>query len=416
VDVSIGGRARRAVDLEANTRELGADLAWLTSILWPEADVRVSPTRVPPGRRVAEAYAVIPNAARPRLLVPFSSPALAERAMRRYDDGMSPFARTLRAAGSRIAGSTLGWSRFPPFVVFYSREPRPDELLTQHLRTLFDRPDVVLAVSFGPPRPNRKPVVQALTLDGETLGFAKVGWNRSTDSLVRTEAAALRRLSRRPPAAFRAAGLIAEDTWMGHALSITAPIPTAAARGAGAARTPPLDAMREIARTGGISFMPLASTAWWRSVMERAGARNQAANVVLRWMQDLHGRRSMWHGSWHGDWAAQNMATVGGRLYVWDWERTLDGVPLGLDAIHFGFQSALRRRRDVGHAAVGALRRGRRALRALGVPGEDDELLMAAYLTELIARFEDGRRDGAVMRSGMPEALLGELRHWVARA
>ena len=412
----VGSGARPAVDLEANTRALGPDLAWLTSVLWPDADVRVSPTRVPPGRRVAEAYAVIPNAARPRLLVPFSSPTLAERAMRRYDDGMSPFARGVRAVGSRVAGSTLGWSRFPPVVVFFSREPRPDELLTQHLRTLFDRPDVVLAISFGPPRPNRKPVVQALTLEGETLGFAKIGWNRSTDALVRTEAAALRRLSRRPPTTFRAAEPIAEGTWMGHALGVTAPIPTTAARGAGATRMPSLDAMREIARIGGISFMPLASTPWWRSVLERADGRDRGASVVLRWMQDLHGRRPMWHGSWHGDWAAHNMATVDGRLYVWDWERTLDGVPLGLDPIHFGFQAALRRGRHVARAARDALRRGRRAIRALGVPEEDDALLMAAYLAELLVRFEEGRRQGAAVRSGMTEALLDELRHWVARA
>ena len=87
MDMTVG-RAR-GVDVESHTRELGPDLGWLTSVLWPEGDVRVSPTRVPPGRRVAEAYAVIPNAECPRMLVPFAAPRLAERALRRYDDGMS---------------------------------------------------------------------------------------------------------------------------------------------------------------------------------------------------------------------------------------------------------------------------------------------------------------------------------------
>jgi hypothetical protein len=123
----------------------------------------------------------------------------------------------------------------------------------------------------------------------------------------------------------------------------------------------------------------------------------------------------MWHGSSHGDWAAQNMATVGGRLYVWDWERSADGVPLGLDAIHFVFQSELRRRRDVLRASRVAFARGRRTLRSLGVPRADDALLMAAYLAELLVRFEEGRRQGAVVRPEMPEALLQTLRHWVAR-
>lgn len=401
---------------EAGAQGLGRDLAWLTSVLWPDADVVVSPTGVPPGRRVAEAYAVIPNAVRPRLLVPFAAPALAEPAMRRYDDGMSTFARASRALGWRFATSSLGWTKFAPFVVFFDRDPRPDELLTQHLRAVLDRPDVVTAISFGPPRPNRKPVVQAMTLDGEVLGFGKLGWNEPTRALIRTEAAALRRWTDHPPHTFRVPGLLHEGAWGAHALIITAPIPTSARTSARHGRLPSPEITREIARRGGIALMPLASTPWWRSVLERAHSSGERVELVLRWMAELHGRRLMWHGSWHGDWAPQNMATVGGTLHVWDWERSLDGVPLGLDPIHFGFQTAIRRRAGVGRAAGVALARSDGHLRSLGVPSEDDALLMACYLAELLVRFEEGRRHGAIMRPGMPDALLEELRRWVGRA
>jgi hypothetical protein len=402
---------------EARARELGRDLAWLTSVLWPSGHVELSPTRVPPGRRVAEAYAVIPNASRPRLLVPFSAPSLAEPAMRRYDDGMSAFARTGRALGWRFAASSLGWTKFPPLVVFFDRDPRPDELLTQHLREILDRPDVVTAISFGPPRPNRKPVVQAMTLDGEVLGFGKVGWNRPTKQLIATEAAALRRWAKRRPSAFRAPELLHEGSWGEHALAITAPLPTSARPSARPGRLPSHEVTREIARSGGIALMPFASTPWWRSVLERAAAApGDQVEVVLRWMEDLHGRRLMWHGSWHGDWAPQNMATIGGVLHVWDWERALDGVPLGLDPIHFVFQLAVWRRGNVSRAAQTALARSDGTLRALGIPSEDDALLMACYLAELLVRFEEGRRYGAVIRPGMPEALVAELRRWVGRA
>ena len=401
---------------EARTTALGRDLSWLTGVLWPEADVVLSPTRVPPGRRVGEAFAVIPTASHPRLLVPFSSPALAEPAMRRYDDGMSAVARAGRSLGWRLAASSVGWTRFPPLVVFFDREPRPDELLTQHLRSVLDRPDVVTAISFGPPRPNRKPVVQAMTLEGEVLGFGKVGWNDPTRALIRTEAAALRRWGRVRPQTFRVPRLMHEGPWRDHSIAVTSPIPTDHRLTGRPGRMPSPEVTREIARSGGVSLMPLASTPWWRSVLDRGASGGEPTRVVLRWLAELHGRRLMWHGSWHGDWAPQNMATVEGVLHVWDWERTLDGVPLGLDPLHFCFQLVFRSRANVSRAARVALARSAPALRALGVPSEDDALLMACYLAELLVRFEEGRRFGVAMRSGMPEALLAELRRWVARA
>ena len=401
---------------EARSRELGRDLAWLTGIMWPEADVVMSPTRVPAGRRVGEAFAVIPNASRPRLLVPFSSPALVEPAMRRYDDGMSAISRAMRSLGWRFAASSVGWTRFPPLVVFFDRDPRPDELLTQHLRAVLERPDVVTAISFGPPRPNRKPVVQAMTLDGEVLGFGKVGWNGPTKALLRTEASALHRFASHPPQTFRVPELVHEGPWRDHAITITAPIATARSSRGRPGRTPSVEVTHEIARSGGIAVMPLASTPWWRSVLGRGALDGESTTLVLRWLGELHGRRLMWHGSWHGDWAPQNMATVDGVLHVWDWERALDGVPLGLDPIHFAFQLGLRRRGDVSRAARQALARSAPMLRALGVPSGDDALLMACYLAELLVRFEEGRRHGAPVRSGVPEALLAELRLWVGRA
>lgn len=404
------------VERESSARMRSPDLTWLTSVLWPDADVRVSPKRVPPGERVAEAYAVVPSASRPRLLIPFSSPSLAEPAMRRYNDAISAFASARREVEWRFATSSIGWARFPPLVVFFDRDPRPDELLTHHVRDIFERPDAALAISFGSPRPNRKPTVQVLTLDGEVLGFGKVGWNEPTRAVIANEVAALRRLERDPPVGFRVPDLVHEGPWREHTLSITAPVPTCGRSRHRRGRMPPPEITREIARRGGIAVTPFASTPWWRSVHERGASADDSTRVVLRWMHDLHGRRLLWHGSWHGDWSPQNLATVDGVLYVWNWERARDGVPLGLDPIHFAFQSAMRRGRDVRRAVHVAMRRSALTLRALGVPSGDDPLLMACYLAELLVRFEEGRRYGAEMRPGMLEALLAELRRWVARS
>ena len=52
-------------------------------------------------------------------------------------------------------------------------------------------------------------------------------------------------------------------------------------------------------------------------------------------------------GSWHGDWMPWNLLRSGTDLWVWDWERSASGVPVGLDAAHFRFdiESKIRGRR-----------------------------------------------------------------------
>ena len=50
---------------------------------------------------------------------------------------------------------------------------------------------MVVSLRIGPPRANRKPVLELLSPGGEVLGFAKVGVTGLTRELVRAEAAAL---------------------------------------------------------------------------------------------------------------------------------------------------------------------------------------------------------------------------------
>jgi hypothetical protein len=417
MDVNIArGPAARVDVLERElASDLGSDLTWLTSVLWPAADVRLSPARVPRGRRVAEAYRVIPNAARPRLLVPFSSPELVEGAMRRAGDGTTSLARSTHALRSRFAASSLGWARFPPFVVFFDRDPRPDELLTHHVRTIVDRPDAALAISFGPPRPDRKPVVQVLTLDGDFLGWGNVGWNEPTRGLLANEASVLRRWARHRPRTFSVPELLHEGPWQEHTCSVVSS-PSADGLTAAVDGIPSIEVTREIASLGGTAIAPLASTPWWRSIVRRAASVREPTSLVLRWMHDLHGRRLVWRGSWHGSWDPRCLRRVGVVLHVGGWERSADGVPLGLDPIHFAFQRALRGGRDVGRASRVAIRTSAGALRALGVPLEDDPLLMACLLAELLVRLERSGRGSSGRGAGISEELLADLRLWVGRA
>jgi len=376
----------------------------------------VSPPRVPPGRRVAEAYEVMPSAERPTLLVPFASPGLVGPAVRAHDGDASVFGRARWSISARVAATNAGRRRFPPLVVSYDREPGPGELPTDFFRRLLDRPDIALAISFGPRRPTRTPIAQVLTLDGDRLAVAKIGWNPLTRELVRTEASVLRRWADRGPRTFRVPGVIHHAEWFaGRDALVTAPVPISAGRESRAGHPPPLDLIREIAASGGTGVLALRDTPWWRSVLRRVEHADPQLGTVIRWLGDLHGRRLIHHGSWHGDLVPGNMATLGGRLHVWDWEHAADGAPLGLDAIHFHVQRALRGREDVGRASRLGARRAAPTLRALGIPRDDDGLLSACHLTDLALRFDEGGTDPN-LRPGMALALLAELRRRVGRA
>ena len=83
---------------------------------------------------------------------------------------------------------------------------RPAHLLTEHLREIFGRRDLELAVILGVPRLNRKPVLQVLASDGTVVGYVKAAWNDLTAALVRNEARVLADLGAAQAGQLHAAG------------------------------------------------------------------------------------------------------------------------------------------------------------------------------------------------------------------
>jgi hypothetical protein len=119
-------------------------------------------------------------------------------------------------------------------------------------------------------------------------------------------------------------------------------------------------------------------------------------------------------GAWHGDWHPSNMAVVGGRLLVWDWERFALGVPVGCDALHFEMQQAIYVAKATPREAVTDLVvRAPRLLSPLGVASADATLVTAAYLLHLGARYlrDDQARFGPVEEWLLPTVveLAGSL-------
>ena len=112
-------------------------------------------------------------------------------------------------------------------------------------------------------------------------------------------------------------------------------------------------------------------------------------------------------GTWHGDWAPWNMTTARGILYVWDWERSEGGAPVGLDVLHFSFEVGYHKRSLAPETALGsAVERCRGALEALSVE-QDLDALVSLYVLERLMRLEEGR--AAAVRTDE------RLRGWLIR-
>lgn len=63
--------------------------------------------------------------------------------------------------------------------------------ILDHLKNIFGRNDLRVAIATGTPGPQRKPVLLVMSSKGESLGYVKVGWNEQTRHLIKNEKRAL---------------------------------------------------------------------------------------------------------------------------------------------------------------------------------------------------------------------------------
>lgn len=386
----------------------GTDMDWLLAVLWPdESLVRVRANGPPEdGFRRVGTFAVLPNARRPRLLVPMTSRRTARAAFRQFNEGMTQRARLTKAlAGVALAvgGRRLlvGDRLFVAVAETLSDVELGSLLPERHLAEVLGCPGIAAAVTFGSLRPNRKPVLQAIAPDGSVPAYAKVAWNELTLLLVRNEATSLRRLARTPPRTFAVPRLIHHGPWGAREMTVISAFEHHVRRRGPLSAAPPAAVIREIAELSGVARMPIAEAPMWRDLQERilssgAGARDRSAELAARFERDFGGLE-VDVGTWHGDCAPWNMSRAGQRLAIWDWERSRDGAPVGLDVAHFAHQVTLGR---VGHDHVEAARRGGELveplLRELDIDAARWRATQAFYLFELFLRYEDATAQGVL--------------------
>jgi hypothetical protein len=353
-----------------------------------------------PGTPIAE-YLVVPDARRPRLLVPTTSRRVAAAAVRRYAEPQSRTAKLKRDAvvAAVLTGASGVLLRDRVRVTGpYSRS------IDGYLSEALGR-ELAVSVHIGPARANRKPVLQLISPEGDTFGFGKLGTGPLTQRLVRAETAALTALGSSGLTKLTVPQVVHAGQWRGLQVLIQSALPVWLPR---APLTPRrlVGAMLDIAGCCGYTQGTLAASSYWHELRQRlaaVGDRSEgaglasAAELLVEHAGDIVFR----YGAWHGDWAPWNMANLADALLVWDWERFDTGVPLGFDAVHHELQKRIQSTGDAKDAVEACVRKAGELLAPFGVPSEGREVTALLYLVDLATRYLTDRQAEAGARLGV---------------
>jgi hypothetical protein len=368
---------------------------------------------------VAE-YLVIPDARRPKLLVPIgsrlSSRRVAVAAVRRFAEPQGRLARLKRDAVV-MALQTGAWPALLRDRVRLTSTDLAGETIDSHLRTQLDQ-ELAVSIHIGPARANRKPVLQLISPNGRTIGFAKLGTGPLTRRLVRAETAALSALSHVHLPTIEVPTILHAGQWRGNQVLVQSALPIWRPRAPlTAARLS--QAMIEVAGACGLTHGWLATSAYWAELRHRlsqlthdrdgnyeaalAGGAADAAQLgaAARALVERRCDLSLRYGAWHGDWAPWNMANTADALLVWDWERFTPGVPLGFDAIHYELQRQLQAGVDPQVAVESTVRQAGSLLAPFEVVPDTAEITALLYLVDLAARYLADRQAEAGARLGV---------------
>ncbi|MGI5245531.1 hypothetical protein [Dactylosporangium sp. CA-139066] len=346
-------------------------------------------------------YLVIPNARKPRLLVPADDRRVAAAAVRRYAEPQGRLARLKRDAVVTALRTGLSGLLLRDRLRIRPGGDTIDAYLDRALG-----PGLRLSVHIGPARANRKPVLQLLDAEGHTRAFAKLGTSALTRTLVRAEANALAAVGAAGLRTVQVPDVMHAGQWGEHEVLVQSALPVWRPR---APLTAPrlAAAMLEVARCCGTSHGTLAGSGYWTRLRERlaavaghaeGAALSSAAERIVR----ATGNVNLSFGSWHGDWSPWNMAGVEGAVLVWDWERFTPGVPIGYDALHHALQVGIGRSPSAGQAVNDLVAAAPDLMLPFGVVHRQAvEVTALLYLVDLATRYVTDRQAEAGARLGV---------------
>lgn len=399
----IGWRRTRSKHTDRGDSDVAA-LGAVVDTLWPGAEVRSGGGRADSATLT---FLALPSPASPSILLPLR-PSRATAAVLRAHRAPQSVRQRVRHA-TMVTMARLGAAHLVPRkVTVVTPVPHPEEALESHLGSIVGS-RVTIGVHLGPPRANRKPILQLVSDHGKTVAFAKVGINDLTRDLVRGETAALRSLESVDFTSLTIPRILHSGGWGKNVLLVLAPVDTR-----NAPRSQPLLlqlAMVELSRSQGLAREVLVRSGYWKQLRCRIESMSgpQAAALLegLASTEEHSIALDVGLGAWHGDWTPWNMATRGDRVVLWDWERFGTGVPVGFDALHFELQSAIRRGRLTPAEAASALTaRAASLLAPFGVSRREVRIVTATYLLEIGARYLHDRQEEAGSR-------LGDISGWL---
>jgi hypothetical protein len=392
------------------TSESASALLAAASRLWPPpCQVRIVRRALPlrADEFLVAEHALLPSAARPRLVVPTASRAAGAAIVGRTSADTSARMRAARRVTSSLVrvGATRTARERIRITAIRGREV---DSIERHLSALLGT-DVVVGLFVGPPRANRKPILHVVRPDGETVAFVKVGDSPLTRTLVAGEAQSLATVATAGLQLIEVPRVLALDTWRDLDLLVLEPVgvgarPRAAERLVHAA-------MRELALSGSerVSLTQSTLASSLRSAAAELSDRatgDRFAAAVERLLAAATGV-DVTVGAWHGDWTPWNMASFGNRVALWDWERFAVDVPAGFDALHFALQADLRRHDASDHTRTRFMRSRQSLVTAGGGDADSATVVAAAYLAELARRYHQ-------LVAAPTGAPLVPLANWVA--
>jgi hypothetical protein len=288
------------------------------------------------------------------------------------------------------------------FVVARSDDLR-ETPLHEFLSEVLGQRDFVTSLRLAPRRPNGKPVVQVVSPNGHVLAYAKFGWDSLTRRLIRHEAALLSKLAPLTrDTVLHVPRVMHAGEWRGLETLLLAPLECKG-------RTPRSPADVPVAASIALaSIRPqvverLGDSTFWSRTVARVRElaplfpRN-ACQVILK---ARHAVDSRWGsvelptGQIHGDWIPPNMLIrPDGTFNVWDWERSMSDVPLGIDTVQFILYLELRRHQPYRTLGSRVRRYGEGALARHGLDPANLMLLVTLNLLEIVLWRGEARQAG----------------------
>ncbi|MBE0009083.1 hypothetical protein DXT87_04695 [Arthrobacter sp. AET 35A] len=256
---------------------------------------------------------------------------------------------------------------------------------------------MLLSLTVGAARANRKPILNVHRSDGTEIGFAKVGLTPLSNRLVAHEHRALLSLVSAAPDGFTAPTPLHHGVWRGNQVLLMSALRSDRQQVNGQL---PIEAAAQIAATTKIQVVSIESSGWvaelCRSVEQFRATEDERLALALDRFVQTYGDLELPFGAWHGDFGPWNLALTSAAPMIWDWERYDLEVPVGSDVIHYVSHQALRRQGDLS-AARKVLEDScrpalRQVLRAAGLPGFANnpmalDAIVIAYLLTIAVRF-----------------------------